>query len=265
MDNNSFFFNRWSERRHICSCDRICRCPTSQYDGYVPLVLLEHFSHGIGWIGLSHKRLENAKYCHVGSWNSRIAWLVVSVEAIHKSYKDFRLVTCFFFFYITSDFSLRWQSDPWICTLVDDKRKNRASKGNFPKNSKSEQNAYVRYGSKTSRRWSAFGRCSRTFCYTQNGTKNTFVLVLLVSLDAVFLLHFFIAFLNEYTSYILLCTFFALYYNHLILSWCFQPDRLVFGEFVSLPRVYLYWRITVRVLRFSKFQFWSEIRKRTTG
>ena len=91
-----------------------------------------------------------------------------------------------FFFYITSDFSLHWQSDPWICTLVDDKRKNRASKGNFPKNSKSEQNAHVRYGSKTSRRWSAFGRCSRTFCYTQNGTKNTFVLVLLVSLDAVF-------------------------------------------------------------------------------
>ena len=169
-----------------------------------------------------------------------------------------------FFFYITSDFSLRWQSDPWICTLVDDKRKNRASKGNFPKNSKSKQNAHVRYGSKTSRRWSAFGRCSRTFCYTQNGTKNTFVLVLLVSLDAVFLLHFFIAFLNEYTSYILLCTFFALYYNHLILSWCFQPDRLVFGEFVGLPRVYLYWRITVRVLRFSKFQFDQKL-ERTTG
>lgn len=112
------FFNRWSERRHICSCDRICRCPTSQYDGYVPLVLLEHFSHGFGWIGLSHKRLENAKYCHVGSWNSRIAWLVVSVEAIHKSYKDFRLVTCFFFFTLLLIFlyvdSLTPESVRWL-------------------------------------------------------------------------------------------------------------------------------------------------------
>lgn len=33
------------------------------------------------------------------------------------------------------------------------------------------------------------------------------------------------------------------------------------GEFVGLPRVYLYWRITVRVLRFSKFQFDQKLEK----